>query len=290
MTPRTRVLLGVSGHSHVDPRLAALPECGDGRVAFPAGWALVEHPLYGPILFDCGYGEPARTAMQRGLRRVYRTVLGVCCPAEGDAVAQLHARGIAAEDIRHVVISHFHPDHVGALRAFPSARFVVHGHAWRTMRRGALARLHAQVWRELLPDDFERRLDVVDARRFTAPVGDLAPLAATFDLFGDGSVVLVDLPGHADGQMGVATHHDGQRVLLVADAFWQHAQLDARGRLSWLARRLAMHAPGDYADTLSRLRRFRTAQPDAWIIASHCARTLARWAEHHPDAMLRTPG
>ncbi|WP_133499547.1 MBL fold metallo-hydrolase [Cognatilysobacter terrigena] len=286
----TRVMLGVSGHSHVDPRLAALPERGEGRTAFPAGWALIEHPIHGPILFDCGYGEPARTAMRRGLRRVYRGVLGVCCPAEGDASTLLAQRGIAPGDVRWLVISHFHPDHVGGLRAFPSARFVAHADAWKTMQRGALARLHAQVWRELLPEDFVARLMLLAPDRFTALGGDLAPLGSGVDLFDDGSVVLVDLPGHAHGQIGLATHHDGTRILLVADAFWQHAQLDTPQPLSWLARRLAMHASGDYAATLSRLRQFRDAQPDAWIIASHCARTLERWTHRHPDAVLLASG
>ncbi|GAB1596424.1 MBL fold metallo-hydrolase [Lysobacter claricitrinus] len=287
MSAETRVLLGVSGHSHVDPRLAALPERRAGRHAFPAGWALVEHPRHGPVLFDCGYGEPARTAMQRGLRRVYRNVLGVCCPAEGDAATLLARRGIAPDDVRWIVISHFHPDHIGGLRAFPSARFVAHADAWATMQAGPLARLHAQVWRELLPDDFESRLQLVDAGRFAALDGDLASLGTGVDLFDDGSIALVDLPGHARGQIGLATHHEGTRVLLVADAFWQHAQLDTSSPLSWLARRLATHHSMDYATTLSRLRRFRDEQPAAWIIASHCARTLERWSERFPDAAMR---
>ncbi|MGY4516697.1 MBL fold metallo-hydrolase [Lysobacter sp. HA18] len=289
MSGATRVSLGVSGHSHVDSRLAALPECSDGRHAFPAGWALIEHPVHGPVLFDCGYGEPARTAMQRGLRRVYRNVLGVCCPAEGDAVALLRQRGIAPDDVRYVVISHFHPDHVGGLRAFPSARFVAHADAWQTMQRGALARLHAQVWRELLPDDFESRLQLIRANALLPLDGDLAALGAGVDLFDDGTIVLVDLPGHARGQIGLATHHDDTRVLLVADAFWQQAQLDTSTPLSWLARRLATDHSADYAATLSRLRRFRDEQPDAWIIASHCARTLQQWSDRHPDALMRAP-
>lgn len=280
-----RVSLGVSGHSHVDPRLAGLPSTG-GRHAFPAGWALVEHPQHGRILFDCGYGAPARDAMQRGLRRAYRLLLGACCPRRGDAVRLLQARGIDAADIDWIVISHFHPDHVGALREFPRARFIAHAHAWASVQRGPLARLHAQIWRELLPDDITARLRLLAPAAFAPLDDDLAPLGRGIDLFGDGSLVAIELPGHADGQIGLATRHGDERVVLVADAFWQRGQVRGAMRLSWLARRLAMHRPDAYDTTIARLRAFAHASPEAWLIASHCAETLAGWAAQHPDAVL----
>ena len=290
MSDQVRVLLGVSGHSHVDPRLAGLPCDAAGRHAFPAGWALIEHPRHGRILFDCGYGAPARNAMRRGLRRVYRHLLGTCCPQEGDAVQLLLGRGIRADDIDWVVISHFHPDHIGALREFPRARFIAHRDAWACVQRGPLARLHSQIWRELLPGDIESRMRLLSPGAFRPLAGDLPALGGGVDLFDDGSIIAVDLPGHAHGQIGLATTHAGERVVLVADAYWQKTQLAGPAPLSWLARRLALHDTDAYAMTIDRLRAFRHAQPDAWLIASHCAATLTEWSRCHPDAVLRAAG
>lgn len=281
------LLLGISGHSHADPRLAGLPADPAGRHAFPAGWALIEHPLHGRILFDCGYGGPTRDALRRGLRRVYRRLLGPCCPPQGDASALLAAHGVAADSIRRVVISHFHPDHIGALKDFPAARFTAHADAWGVVRSGPLRRLHAQVWTELLPDDFECRLDLVDPGHFAAAPPPLAAFERAADLLGDGSLHLVELPGHALGQVGLALTTGGERVLLVADACWQSHQLQGPHRLSWLARRLATHDDAHYARTVERIGRFLREEPGAWVVPAHCAATLRAWGERHPGKLLR---
>lgn len=47
------------------------------------------------------------------------------------------------------------------------------------------------------------------------------------DLFGDGSVVLVDLTGHTPGSVGVLLAvDDGSRVLLAGDAIWNKLQVE----------------------------------------------------------------
>ena len=37
---------------------------------------------------------------------------------------------------------------------------------------------------------------------------------------------------------------------------------------------------------LERLRAFKGQNPDAWLVAAHCAQTLAAWASRHPDDTL----
>ncbi len=289
MSGEVSLVLGASGRSCADPRHLGL-EAGV-PLNFPAGWALVEHPVQGAILFDCGYGPAVREAMRRGLRRVYRHLLHACCPVHADAAQLLRQRGLSSEQVRWVVISHFHPDHIGGLGQFARAQFLAHAEAWAQASQagwaGWVGRLHAQIWKELLPADFAARLRLLDGAGRRALPDDLAEFGEGWDLFGDGSLHALSLPGHARGQLGLALRtHGGERAVLAADAFWRAEQLDRPRPLPWLTRAVAVHDAAAYHDTLQRLARFRQAHPDAWVIPSHCGATLARWRARHPQALL----
>src|SRR5687768_10084410 len=92
-------------------------------VRLPALFALIEHPEAGYILYDTGYSRRFYDETARGLNSLYARVTPVTVREEDEAVAQLAGRRIAPREIEHVIVSHFHADHVGALRDFPAARF-----------------------------------------------------------------------------------------------------------------------------------------------------------------------
>jgi len=283
--------LGVSGESHADPRHLRLPPALGSPMRFPAGWALIEHPTQGLVLFDCGYGAAARLAMRSGLRRVYRHVIGACCPPGEDPSRLLATAGLRPQDVRHVVLSHFHPDHVGGLAEFPGAGCIAHLDAWRQVCEGNRCnRLHAQIWRELLPTGIGARMHLLDPAASTPLPGAMALFGEGWDLFGDGSLLAFHLPGHAAGQIGLALQVDGRLVLLVADAFWRREQLDQPRLPPWWVRMLAIRDSDAYADTLRKLRVFRDGNPTAWIIPAHCAATLADWQRSYPERVLGDVG
>lgn len=98
---------------------------------------------------------------------------------------------------------------------------------------------------------------------------------ASHDLFGDGSVVLVDLAGHTPGSVGVLAHTARGWILIAGDAAWHHLQIDkVRQKASY---------PGNLVDedreeTFRTLQRLHLARHTVTIIPTHDHRAASRLA------------
>lgn len=255
-------------------------------IRFPAIFACIEHPRHGLVLVDTGYAERFRAATRAFPYRLYRWVTPVAFRAEEGAAEQLRRRGYSAADVRYVIATHFHADHVAGLRDFPQARIVCSAAAYAAVRslRGVAAVKRAFL-PALLPADAEERLLPLapDSRVLLPP--ELAPFADGYDVFGDGSITAIDLPGHAAGQIGVAlTDSRGQRWLLGADAAWSMRAVRER-RLPHPAAFALFDAPA-YRETFSKLAELHRRQPDLRIAFSHCpeAWALCGMPENRSDA------
>lgn len=89
---------------------------------------------------------------------------------------------------------------------------------------------------------------------------------ASHDLFGDGSVLLVDLAGHTPGSVGVLAHTKRGWILIAGDAAWHTLQIErVRQKSSY---------PGVFVDedrdkTFRTLQRLRLARHAVTIIPTH---------------------
>ena len=90
-------------------------------IDFPALVAVILHPTEGPILYDTGYAERFDTATDPFPERLYRWLTPARLPAEERLGTQLGRLGIGLDDVRRVLVSHFHADHVAGLRDLPRA-------------------------------------------------------------------------------------------------------------------------------------------------------------------------
>jgi glyoxylase-like metal-dependent hydrolase (beta-lactamase superfamily II) len=240
-----------------------------GRRSFPALVALIEHPSQGWVLFDSGYSPAFHALTAQMPWKLYALLTRVSIKPDETVAAQLRRIGIAPEAIRHVVLSHFHADHIGGLADFPQARFSYLSEAYTALKKlGSLRALHAGFLKGLLPPDFEARSLPVEASQLEA-LPELDGLFRGHDLFGDGSLKLVALPGHAAGHAGLLF----DSTLLIADAVWLKRSLDEDRPPNPLAR-LVMDRSVDFDRTFAGLRRI-ARQGRLALVPSHCQETLA---------------
>ena len=250
-------------------------------VRFGSSVAVIEHPTEGVILFDTGYSERFYTETRRFPNKIYALITPVTVGPEDSAAAQLRARGIRAGDVRTVVLSHFHADHIAGAADFPRAAYVYQLEAYLGVRdRGTVARIAAGFLPGLLPADFDDRSHPLFFAEARAGLG-VGAYDVGWDLCGDGSVVLVDLPGHARGHSGLIVRATGGVTwFLVADACWTSRSYRER-RMPHRIAGLIMDDWGDYQRTLEGLHGFAAEHPEVRIVPCHCAEVCEPLVQRH---------
>ena len=234
--------------------------------------AIMEHPVHGWLLWDAGYSPYMFEATRRFPYRMYRWATPLHIQPELVASNQLGRFGLEPQDIRLIILSHFHADHIAGLRDFPNARFVATAEAYQAVatKRGWSALRHGFI-PELLPPDFSQRCTRLPA--FTGT--QIEPLGASHDLFEDGSIRLVQLPGHACGQIGLFAHTVKEDYFYVADSAWLTRSITENRPPSILADFIA-HDPVAVRHTIAALHQFVDQFPDLRIIPSHCPEAFVR--------------
>jgi glyoxylase-like metal-dependent hydrolase (beta-lactamase superfamily II) len=278
--PEVKVEAIRAGHC-LHPQVMSIRDGSWRRVVFPSLSMLIVHPSRGPILFDTGYDPAFIQATIPFPERLYRWLTPVVL-ADGEQVAsQIQRFGFEPREVRHVVLSHFHADHIAGTHAFPNAAIhcaragldaICGATRWSAVRRGFLT--------SLVPADVHSRARFFeDAPRFALSSA-FAPFSEGVDILGDGSLVAVELPGHCPGHWGLAVcdarHGDH---FMVADAAWS---LDAIRR-NMPAPALSSGFLGNTAktrETLRMLNHLSVRNPDMRITPCHCperaAQALAR--------------
>lgn len=173
-------------------------------------YGVYDHPAIGRCLIDTGYsGRVTRGARSLPLKLyagMFRPRLsGAALPGAEPAVDA-------------ILLTHLHADHVSALRDYPDARIYADGAGVdHFINGGMLGRVRHGVFRELLPTNFLDRLVRFETlAQVHAPLG----LGRGRDVFGDGRVLAIPLPGHLRGHTGFVWPMLDRPLLYAADAQW----------------------------------------------------------------------
>ena len=186
----------------------------------PVSSALIRHGQ-GNVLFDTGchpsvieHGEERWGALMKVMTPIMR--------AEDTLLPSLASLGLGPDDIDVVVNSHFHPDHCGCNAFFRNATIIAHA-------------------REI---DAANAPDAEGAGYLRADWDHGQPMQVVTgenDVFGDGRVVLVPLPGHTPGTMGAMVNLDRDGAFFLASdavSLRHNLDTDTAPRNTWNAEAL----------------------------------------------------
>ncbi|WP_421796526.1 MBL fold metallo-hydrolase [Haliscomenobacter sp.] len=241
------------------------PVNGQKHCRVYATWALIEHPEQGLILFDTGYAPRFRSATAHWPYRLYALLTPMFLETHEPAVERLKALGYVPDQIKSIIISHFHGDHIAGLQDFPNAQVFCSVSAWAQANKvKGWAAVSKGVLPELIPADLEQRIYCIA----DSELGQLSNADSAYDLFGDGSMLLYALPGHGRGQLGALLHTPEGPVFLAADAAWQLEPWRA-GILPKSIVRLFFDDWEAYKRTFGELRDFAQLHPDVRIVFTH---------------------
>jgi glyoxylase-like metal-dependent hydrolase (beta-lactamase superfamily II) len=240
------------------------------NIQFHALWGLIEHPEHGYILYDTGYTHRFYEATKRFPNKIYGLITKVKINADEEVANQLKANGISPDDIKHVIITHFHADHVAGMCDFKNATFYTSKTAYAyTIKLPRPIAFSKGVLKHLLPSDLSKRVVFIDEQ---CPHTQDAILGRQYDLFGDNSILIYDLPGHAAGQIGILLETEKQRYFLIADACWLKRSYQDYVLPNPIVR-LFFHSWKDFKRSLKRVHEFHLAHPEVHIVPTHCSAT-----------------
>lgn len=211
------------------------------------------------MLFDTGLGRGIDAQYRQDMPVWARLAFGYEKPLR-PAADQLAQAGIGA--LERVVLSHSHWDHASGVTDFPGVRIAVAkdemqrieqasagvGTAWPSQVGAS-----ATVWEPLVFAD-------------TPYMG----YSRSLDLFGDGAVVLVPMPGHTPGSVGLfVTVDSGRRYFLIGDVAWTREALAQGAAKFWAAGQLVDGDARGTQQSLEQVQHLMQRDPDLQVIPAH---------------------
>jgi glyoxylase-like metal-dependent hydrolase (beta-lactamase superfamily II) len=169
-------------------------------------------------------------------------------------VDQLAKLGVKPEQIQYVGISHYHGDHTGQVASFPQATLLIGQGDWNAITAPKPA----------------AGVNAPPFEHWISGGGKVEPLPADKDVFGDGTVIILNTPGHTPGHHSLLVKlREKGNFLITGDLVHFHENYNSNG-VPWFN--------VSRADTLASIDRFKKLAQTfrATVIIQHDARDIGK--------------
>jgi N-acyl homoserine lactone hydrolase len=212
----------------------------DKKVQLTASCYLIKHGA-DYLIWDTGYPTSA-SGLAQGSAPTVKTPL----------VEQLAKLNLKPEQIKYVGVSHYHGDHIGQTGSFPSSTLLIGKGDWDALTAAQPA----------------GGVNPAPVKHWISGGGKVESVPKDKDIFGDGSVVMLDMPGHTPGHHSLLVKlKEKGNVLLTGDLAHFHENYDSNGVPSFNTSR---------HETLASFDRFKAMAKNlkATVVIQHDARDI----------------
>ena len=228
---------GMFGPFPITGLIPSVPKERQRDVTIPVSMWIIDHPK-GLVVFDTGINfavtQDCKSYWQAGMCDFLKPTN----KREDMIDMQLKKLGYSVDKVKVVITSHTHLDHGGNMETFPNAIHVIQ---------------KKELYQGWFPEKFQGRsggafvmADIDGTREFN-----FLELNGDYDLYGDGSILVLSTPGHTLGHQSVKVKlASGKSMIMSQDAIWMQENMD--GYPAGLN-----YSVQDYTNSINRLKFMR---------------------------------
>ena len=179
----------------------------DKKRILPVSCYLIEHPN-GRVLIDTGWDSKYVTERPH---RFFGLLDNISTPIikQGESIdCKLRRLGLVANDLDYVFFSHMDFDHTSGLRLVKDAKQIMAAKEEIKDSNKYFFRYVKSTW------------DFATIEPFQYENTGIGPVGKSYDVFGDGSILLVNTPGHSHGLFTAIIKNTESTIALAGDAIY----------------------------------------------------------------------
>ena len=224
--------------------------------AHSAVW--VKHPR-GNLLFDTGLGANINRQFSEGMPFWQKPFMAY---KNHHAARTLLADEFKNNPLSKIILSHLHWDHASGIKDFPDVE------VWTTQQEYKSATDQNAPAGVYIPSQYSGAATNWRFIQFN-PVA-YENFEQSLDVYRDGSVVLVPLPGHAAGAIGMFVNlQSGKRFFFSGDTTWALEGFQIPAHKFWASSWLVDQDPDETGRAILKVRRLMHEYPQMRVVPTH---------------------
>lgn len=221
---------------------------------FAMGVIVVKHPQ-GNLIIDAGFGSEIDAHFATTPELMQRTSK---YQAGRTVVEQLPQIDLSISDLHAVILTHAHWDHVSGLADLPGVP------VWVTSAELDFVNSDSEQ------TALARAIGVESYQAYSFKDGPYLGFNSSYDVFGDGAVVIVPATGHTPGSVIVFVNLPSkQRYAFIGDLAWQSEGVDIPAEKPWLPRVLVGEDREPVKQLLVRMHHLQKLMPELMVVPAH---------------------